>query len=87
MITSLNNLMFNNARLKCGLIGLLKHDCYLCCRNRQSGDAKYVAKLSLDELQCFAEQVSNLPCNIREARLIEVHRLTFSYLLFDVKAV
>lgn len=40
-------------------------------RHRQSGDSKYAAKLSLEELQCFSEQVSNLPCNIREAMLIE----------------
>ncbi|XP_013414674.1 lysine-specific demethylase 5A-like isoform X2 [Lingula anatina] len=40
-------------------------------RNRQSGDSKYIAKLSLDELQCFIEQVNNLPCRIKEATLIQ----------------
>ena len=43
----------------------------LLYRNRQSGEAKYVAKLSLDELQCFSEQVCSLPCRIREAGLIQ----------------
>lgn len=46
-------------------------DVTLCCRHRQSGDAKYVAKLSLEELQCFSEQVLSLPCNIKEAALIQ----------------
>jgi len=40
-------------------------------RHRQSGESKYVAKLSLDELQCFCEQVNSLPCKIKEAQLID----------------
>ncbi|XP_025106262.1 lysine-specific demethylase 5A-like isoform X3 [Pomacea canaliculata] len=40
-------------------------------RNRQSLDGKYVAKLTLDELNCFYEQVMALPCSIREAVLIK----------------
>ena len=43
-----------------------------CFSHRQSGESKYVAKLSLDELQCFSEQVTNLPCSILEATLIKV---------------
>ena len=42
------------------------------CRNRQAGDSKYVAKLSVDELECFSEQVLSLPCKIKEATLIQV---------------
>ncbi len=44
-------------------------------RNRQSGDSKYVAKLSLDELEKFSEQVINLPCRISEAKLIQVGQI------------
>ncbi|XP_064606539.1 lysine-specific demethylase 5A-like isoform X1 [Liolophura sinensis] len=40
-------------------------------RNRQSGEGKYSAKLSLEELNCFYEQVTNLPCVITEAKLIK----------------
>nr|KAG5711307.1 hypothetical protein BaRGS_006004 [Batillaria attramentaria] len=40
-------------------------------RNRQSLEGKYVAKLTLDELNCFYEQVITLPCRIREAVLIK----------------
>jgi hypothetical protein len=41
-------------------------------RNRQSLEGKYVAKLTLEELNCFYEQVISLPCRIREAVLIKV---------------
>ena len=41
-------------------------------RHRQAGDSKYMAKLSLEELQAFSEQVNELPCRIREAALVEV---------------
>ena len=41
-------------------------------RNRQSLEGKYVAKLTLEELNCFYEQVITLPCRIREAVLIKV---------------
>ncbi|XP_052059486.1 lysine-specific demethylase 5A-like isoform X1 [Mytilus californianus] len=40
-------------------------------RNRQSNEGKYIAKLSLDELNCFYEQIANLPCIIKEARLVK----------------
>ncbi|XP_069142214.1 lysine-specific demethylase 5A-like isoform X2 [Argopecten irradians] len=40
-------------------------------RNRQSMEGKYIAKLSLDELNCFYDQVYNLPCIIKEAKLIK----------------
>ncbi|XP_064633580.1 lysine-specific demethylase 5A-like isoform X2 [Lineus longissimus] len=40
-------------------------------RNRQSGDTKYTAKLSLNELECFIEQVDDLPCIIKEGALIK----------------
>ncbi|KAL5014006.1 hypothetical protein ScPMuIL_008276 [Solemya velum] len=40
-------------------------------RNRQSFDGKYIAKLSLEELNCFYEQVSELPCIISEGQLIK----------------
>ncbi|KAK7101928.1 hypothetical protein V1264_020234 [Littorina saxatilis] len=40
-------------------------------RNRQSLEGKYVAKLTLEELNCFYEQVITLPCVIREAVLIK----------------
>ena len=49
----------------------------VCYRNRQSGESKYVAKLSLDELQCFSDQVSNLPCVIAETKLIQVRSPTY----------
>ena len=42
------------------------------CRHRQAGDSKYTAKLSLEELQAFSEQVNELPCKIKEAALVEV---------------
>ena len=41
-------------------------------RHRQSVESKYVAKLNLDELERFNEQVNNLPCRIKESSLIEV---------------
>lgn len=44
-------------------------------RCRQSGDSKYIAKLSLDELEGFSEQMNNLPCKIKEATLIQVRQL------------
>lgn len=40
-------------------------------RNRQSNEGKYIAKLSLDELNCFYEQIANLPCIIKEAKLVK----------------
>ncbi|KAK2189153.1 hypothetical protein NP493_114g03035 [Ridgeia piscesae] len=40
-------------------------------RQRESGESKYTAKLSLEELQCFSEQVNSLPCRIHEAKLIQ----------------
>ena len=49
----------------------IKHMYLFLFRHRQSGDSKYVAKLTLDELQCFNEQVNGLPCAIAEARLIQ----------------
>lgn len=39
-------------------------------RNRQAGDSKYAAKLSMDELKCFSEQVQSLPCKIKESTLV-----------------
>ena len=41
-------------------------------RNRHTADGKYIAKLSLHELQLFSEQVNALPCVIKEAQLIKV---------------
>ncbi|KAK3610530.1 hypothetical protein CHS0354_008964 [Potamilus streckersoni] len=40
-------------------------------RNRQSFEGKYIAKLSLDELRCFYEQVAGLPCKIKEGKLLK----------------
>ncbi|XP_013066570.2 lysine-specific demethylase 5A-like isoform X1 [Biomphalaria glabrata] len=40
-------------------------------RNRQSIEGKYVAKLTLDELNCFFEQVNGLPCIIKETKSIK----------------
>lgn len=40
-------------------------------RNRQSNEGKYIAKLSLEELNCFYEQIANLPCIIKEAKLVK----------------
>ncbi|KAL8614742.1 hypothetical protein ACOMHN_055300 [Nucella lapillus] len=40
-------------------------------RNRQSLEGKYVAKLTLEELNSFYEQVITLPCRIHEAVLIK----------------
>lgn len=40
-------------------------------RNRHN-DGKYIAKLSLDELNCFYEQVASLACVIKEAKLVKV---------------
>ncbi|XP_052282476.1 lysine-specific demethylase 5A-like isoform X2 [Dreissena polymorpha] len=40
-------------------------------RNRQSTDGKYIAKLSLEELNCFYEQVASLPCIIKERKLLK----------------
>lgn len=51
-------------------------------RNRQAGDAKYVAKLSLEELKCFYEQVNNLPCIIPEAKLVKVSYQSVIFKLF-----
>ncbi|KAL3212776.1 hypothetical protein MRX96_007829 [Rhipicephalus microplus] len=39
-------------------------------RNRQSQDAKYTSRLTLDELQVFYEQLSKLPCVIKESAMI-----------------
>ena len=41
-------------------------------RNRQSTDGKYIAKLSLEELNSFYEQVAELPCIIKERKLLKV---------------
>ncbi len=41
-------------------------------RHRQSVESKYVAKLNLDELERFSEQVDSLPCSIKESGLIQV---------------
>ncbi len=43
-----------------------------CSRNRQSGDGKYVTKLTLEELQCFRDQIETLPCKVKEGPPIEV---------------
>ncbi|XP_076448659.1 lysine-specific demethylase 5A-like [Babylonia areolata] len=40
-------------------------------RNRQSLEGKHVGKLTLDELNCFYDQVITLPCRIHEAVLIK----------------
>lgn len=40
-------------------------------------EGKYIAKLSLEELNCFYDQVFNLPCVIKEAKLVKVCSLTF----------
>ncbi|BFZ10485.1 hypothetical protein BsWGS_13524 [Bradybaena similaris] len=40
-------------------------------RNRQSIEGKYVAKLTLDELNGFYEQVTGLPCVIKETKLVK----------------
>ncbi|XP_012946958.1 lysine-specific demethylase 5A isoform X2 [Aplysia californica] len=40
-------------------------------RNRQSIEGKYVAKLTLEELNCFYEQVIGLPCVIKETKSIK----------------
>lgn len=40
-------------------------------RNRHN-DGKYIAKLSLEELNCFYEQVASLACVIKEAKLVKV---------------
>ncbi|XP_062579328.1 lysine-specific demethylase 5A-like isoform X2 [Saccostrea cucullata] len=39
-------------------------------RNRHN-EGKYIAKLSLDELNCFYEQVASLACVIKEAKLVK----------------
>ncbi|XP_065304371.1 lysine-specific demethylase 5A-like [Dermacentor albipictus] len=39
-------------------------------RNRQSQDAKYTSRLTLDELQVFYEQLCKLPCVIKESAMI-----------------
>ncbi|XP_056001386.1 lysine-specific demethylase 5A-like isoform X2 [Ostrea edulis] len=39
-------------------------------RNRHN-DGKYIAKLSLEELNCFYEQVASLACVIKEAKLVK----------------
>uniref|UniRef100_T1IT35 [histone H3]-trimethyl-L-lysine(4) demethylase n=1 Tax=Strigamia maritima TaxID=126957 RepID=T1IT35_STRMM len=40
-------------------------------RNRQLGDAKYAARLTLEELQLFYNQIANLSCEIKEAVLVK----------------
>ncbi|XP_046372172.2 lysine-specific demethylase 5A-like isoform X4 [Haliotis rufescens] len=40
-------------------------------RNRQSLEGKYIAKLNLEELNIFHEQVISLPCVILEAKLVK----------------
>ncbi|XP_071961642.1 lysine-specific demethylase 5A-like [Antedon mediterranea] len=40
-------------------------------RNRNSGECKYNSRLTLEELQCFTDQVNNLPCEIKEAEIIQ----------------
>ena len=49
----------------------------VCTRNRQSLEGKYVAKLTLEELNCFYEQVITLPCRIHETVLIKVWQHVF----------
>ncbi|KAH7937618.1 hypothetical protein HPB49_013660 [Dermacentor silvarum] len=39
-------------------------------RTRQSQDAKYTSRLTLDELQVFYEQLCKLPCVIKESAMI-----------------
>ncbi|XP_067685038.1 lysine-specific demethylase 5A-like isoform X3 [Haliotis asinina] len=40
-------------------------------RNRQNLEGKYIAKLNLEELNIFHEQVISLPCVIMEAKLVK----------------
>ncbi|XP_076469736.1 lysine-specific demethylase 5A-like isoform X2 [Babylonia areolata] len=40
-------------------------------RNRQALEGKHVAKLTLDELNCFYDQVVTLPCRIPETSLVK----------------
>ncbi|CAE1156303.1 KDM5 [Acanthosepion pharaonis] len=60
-----------NEAEKCALVANQLVSKKVRTRNRQAGDAKYVAKLSLEELKCFYEQVNNLPCIIPEAKLVK----------------
>ena len=54
-------------------------------RNRQSTDGKYIAKLSLEELNSFYEQVAELPCIIKERKMLKVCRsLSSITVMFNV---
>lgn len=55
-------------------LSLFKNNIY---RNRQNTDGKYIAKLSLEELNCFYEQVASLPCIIKEGKLLKVNPVIY----------
>jgi len=58
---------------------VMNYDCFVCSRQRESGDSPYAVKLSLDELEGFYRQIYTLPCRISEQSVVSV---SFSFLSF-----
>eukprot|EP00106_Octopus_bimaculoides_P001838 XP_014769280.1 PREDICTED: lysine-specific demethylase 5A-like [Octopus bimaculoides] len=69
LLERLNNVVVEAE--KCALVANQLVSKKVRTRNRQAGDGKYVAKLSLEELKCFYDQVNDLPCIIPEAKLVK----------------
>lgn len=69
LMQSLNNAV--TEAMKCANVANQLVSKKVRTRNRQSQDGKYIAKLSLEELNCFYEQVASLPCIIKERKLLK----------------
>ncbi|XP_060607947.1 lysine-specific demethylase 5A-like isoform X1 [Ruditapes philippinarum] len=69
LMQSLNNAV--TEAMKCANVANQLVSKKVRTRNRQNTDGKYIAKLSLEELNCFYEQVASLPCIIKEGKLLK----------------
>ena len=71
---------------KCAAVAQQLVSCKVRTRCQQSGDSRYQAKLSLDELQAFCDQMLSLQCVVKETKLVQVtHQpTTFLFLAFTV---
>ena len=57
---------------KCAAVAQQLVSCKVRTRCQQSGDSRYQAKLSLDELQAFCDQMLSLQCVVKETKLVQV---------------
>ena len=57
---------------KCATVAQQLVSCKVRTRCQQQGDSRYQAKLSLDELQAFCDQMLSLQCVVKETKLVQV---------------